>query len=67
MTKCTKNSDNTVITENERFRLNDIFRDAVSLILRESVSLENENSAMLHPSNPDLLMQSHRYQFNVKS
>ena len=68
MTKCTKNSDNTV-TENERFirfRLNDIFRDAVSLILRESASLENENATILHSSNPDLLMQSHCYQFSVK-
>ena len=69
MTKCTKNSDDT-ITENERFirfRLNDIFRDAVSLIRHESASLENENATILHPSNPDLLMQSHRYQFSVKS
>ena len=58
--KMYKNSDNTVtVTENERFmhfRLNDIFRDAVSLILRESASLENENATKLHPSNPDLLM-----------
>ena len=69
MTKCTKNSYNTV-TENERFiqfRLNDIFRDAVSLILRESASLENENATILHPSNLDLLMQSPCYQFSVRS
>ena len=70
MTKCTKNSYNTV-TENERFirfRLNDSFRDAVSLIRRENASsLENENATILHPSNPDLLMQSHLYQFSVKS
>ena len=69
MTKCTKNPYSTV-TENERFipfRLNDIFRDAVSLILNESASLENENATILHPSNLDLLMQSHRCQFSVKS
>ena len=45
MTKCTKNSDNTV-TENERFirfRLNNFFRHAVSWILYESASLEKLN------------------------
>ena len=69
MIKCTKDSDDTV-TENERCmwcRLNDIFRNVVSLIPRENVSLENENATISHPSNPDLLMQSHRYQFSVKS
>ena len=63
-----KISYNTV-TENDRFirfRLNDIFRDAVSLIVRESTSLENENATILRPPNPDLLMQSHCYQFSVK-
>ena len=76
MTKCTTNSDNTV-TENERFtrfRLNDFFRDAVALILRKMLPWRNltfgymdEKATILHPSNPDLLMQSHRCQFSLVS